>query len=122
MIVNFRQCRECAARSRRPGGLGDAENRGKPFEHIDGRTLPMKRIGQTGQRREEATLAFGEDRVENQRTFSGSAGTGHNDELPARKVERHIVQVVRASTTDADPIPAVRRFHRLDASHIAGKS
>ena len=88
--------------------------RGKPFDEIDVRFFhlieELPRV--SGEAFHVAPLAFGIERIEGERRFSGTAQAGNDHQLLPRQFHVEILQIVLARTTDLDNL----RRHRDDKS------
>ena len=103
-IVNLRRRRDGRARAGGAGALLDGDRRRQALDGLDGRFLhlleELPRVG--GEALDVPALALGEDRVERQRGFPGTAQAGEDDELVARDGDGEVLEVVFLRAADDD--------------------
>jgi hypothetical protein len=84
----------------------DRDRGREPLDRVDLGLLHLleELPGVRRQRLDVAALAFGIDRVEGERRFTGAREPGDHDELVARDLEVDVLEVVLAGAADDDPI------------------
>ena len=95
--------------------LADGDGRRDAVDPVDVRLLhPLEELpGVCRQRLDVAPLSFGVDRVEGERRLARPADARDDDELPERKRQIDILQVVRARAVDVEVAGFERRGWRV---------
>ena len=127
VVVELRHRPHGGARRAHRIGLID-RNRGRyPFDRIDLRLVhaveELPRVRR--ERLDVASLAFGVERVEDERRLAGARNPGDHDQLVRGKLERQVLEVVLACAAYRDRLAGRRRAasrERGEASDTTGLS
>jgi hypothetical protein len=84
--------------------LADRDGRSNAFDLVDIRFFHAieELAGIRRQRLDIAALAFGVDRVENERGLPGAGDTRHHRKLEVRKLQGQVLEIVNACTAYDD--------------------
>ena len=106
VVVDLGHGADRGTRVATPGALFDRDRRRESLDRVDVRLvhLAQELAGVRGEALDVPTLALRVEGVEGEGRLSGPAHAGDDDELPAREVDRDVLEIVLTSAADADRV------------------